>query len=94
MLGHRFLLLVHSGRRTGRRYQTVVEVIRWDPAAREAVVLSGRGPRASWFRNVEAGGLVEIRIGRLAGSRYDGSAEARLAVVRALPVVAFTPRLP
>lgn len=64
LLGHRFLLLVHEGRRSGRRYETVVEVIRWDPATREAVVLSGWGRRASWFRNVEAGGPAEIRIGR------------------------------
>lgn len=134
LLGHRFLLLVHEGRRTGRRYETVVEVIRWDPATREAVVLSGWGRRASWFRNVEAGGLAEVRIGRerwarpahrvleqqeaaavlagyerrnrlgapvvrrvlgrLSGMAYDGSPEARLEVVGALPVVAFTPRRP
>jgi deazaflavin-dependent oxidoreductase (nitroreductase family) len=68
LLGHRFLLLVHAGRRTGRRYETVVEVVRWDPAAREAVVMSGWGRRASWFRNVEAGGALEIATGR---DRFD-----------------------
>jgi deazaflavin-dependent oxidoreductase (nitroreductase family) len=66
LLGHRFLLLAHRGRRSGRRYETVLEVVRWDGARREAVVLSGFGRRAQWFRNVEAGGALEVRIARLA----------------------------
>jgi deazaflavin-dependent oxidoreductase (nitroreductase family) len=62
LLGHRFLLLVHRGRRTGRTYETVLEVVRWDAATGESIVMSGFGRRASWFRNVEAGGALEIRI--------------------------------
>jgi deazaflavin-dependent oxidoreductase (nitroreductase family) len=64
LLGHRFLLLTHRGRRTGRLYQTVVEVVRWDGERREAIVMSGWGRRANWFRNVQAGGAVEIRLAR------------------------------
>jgi deazaflavin-dependent oxidoreductase (nitroreductase family) len=71
LLGHRFLLLVHRGRRTGRRYETVLEVVRWRPEAGEAVVMSGLGRRAQWCRNVGAGGAVEVRIG---GRRFQPSA--------------------
>ena len=67
LLDHRFLLLVHRGRRTGRRYENVLEVIRWDPETKESIVMSGFGRRASWLRNIQAGGALEIRIG---GSRY------------------------
>jgi deazaflavin-dependent oxidoreductase (nitroreductase family) len=64
LLGHRFLLLVHRGRRSGRRYEVVLEVIRHDRERNESVVLSGFGPRASWYRNLRAGPAVEVRIGR------------------------------
>ncbi len=63
LLGHRFLLLTHRGRRSGQRYRTMLEVLRWRAAEHEAVVMSGFGPRAQWLRNVRAGGS-EIRIGR------------------------------
>jgi deazaflavin-dependent oxidoreductase (nitroreductase family) len=65
LLGHRFLCLTHRGRRSGHRYETVLEVLAWRPRTDEAVVISGFGPRSNWFQNTLAGGAVEIRIGRL-----------------------------
>ena len=62
LLGHRFLVVVHRGRRTGTLYRTVVEVVRWDPARREAVVASGWGERASWLRNLRAEPAAEVWI--------------------------------
>jgi deazaflavin-dependent oxidoreductase (nitroreductase family) len=64
LLGHRFLLLRHRGRRSGRLYGTVLEVLTWDPGLGEAVVMSGFGRKAQWYKNVVAGGAVEVRIGR------------------------------
>ena len=43
LLGHRFMLLTHRGRRSGRVYQTALEVVRYDPSLRETVVASGWG---------------------------------------------------
>lgn len=63
LLGHRFLLLTHSGRKSGRIYQTVLEVVRYDSATRESIVLSGWGKRADWYRNTEASPALEVRIG-------------------------------
>lgn len=65
LLGHRFLLLRHRGRRSHRPYRTVLEVVAWRPAAREAVVMSGLGPRSQWYRNALAGQAVEVQIARL-----------------------------
>ncbi|MBX5443686.1 nitroreductase family deazaflavin-dependent oxidoreductase [Sphaerobacter sp.] len=65
LLGHRFLLLTHHGRTSGRTYRTVLEVLQFDPATRESIVVSAWGRRADWFRNVQAGGAVEVRTGRL-----------------------------
>jgi len=34
LLGHRFLLLVHTGRKTGAARETVLEVLHYDPVER------------------------------------------------------------
>jgi hypothetical protein len=44
LLGHRFLLLRHTGRRTGRQHAVVLEVLRHDPALRRvlSMLVGGR----------------------------------------------------
>ncbi len=64
LLGHRFLLLVHTGRKTGLHRETVLEVVRYDPVTRESVVAAGWGRRTGWLHNVEAGLAHEVRLGR------------------------------
>jgi hypothetical protein len=39
LLGHRFLMLVHQGRRSGLLRETVLEVILYDPDTSQSVVL-------------------------------------------------------
>ncbi len=67
LMGHRFLVLTHRGRKTGRLRQTVLEVVRYDPRTREVVVAAGWGSRADWYRNLQVSPAVEILI---AGDRY------------------------
>jgi deazaflavin-dependent oxidoreductase (nitroreductase family) len=62
LLGHRFLRLTHVGRRSGRRYRTVVEVLNTDPATGEVMVIAGFGRTTDWLRNIEANPAVEIAI--------------------------------
>lgn len=64
MLGHRFLLLEHTGRRTGVSHLTVVEVLHYERGSQTAIVMSGWGRDADWFRNIEANGKAEVTIGR------------------------------
>jgi deazaflavin-dependent oxidoreductase (nitroreductase family) len=64
LLGHRFILLTHKGRKTGQARQTVLEVILYEPTARESVVVSARGARADWYRNLLGSPTIEIRTGR------------------------------
>jgi len=52
LMGGRFLMLEHTGRKSGRRRYTVLEVVRHDRQAGTYVVASGWGERADWFRNV------------------------------------------
>jgi len=62
LLGHRFLRLTHRGRRSGRAYRTVLEVVAWRDG--EATVVSGTGPKAQWLRNAQAGAPLTVEIGR------------------------------
>lgn len=62
VLGRRFLRLTHRGRRSGRCYRMMLEVIGEDRDRRELFVLVGLGRGAQWYRNVVAGGAVEIAI--------------------------------
>jgi len=67
LLGRRFLRLTHRGRRSGRCYRMMLEVIGHDSSRHEVFVLVGLGRRAQWYRNVIAGGAVELAIG---GERF------------------------
>jgi deazaflavin-dependent oxidoreductase (nitroreductase family) len=67
LLGHRFLLLTHRGRKSGLIRRTTLEVILYDTSARESVVLSALGKKADWYRNIEASPALEVETG---GDRY------------------------
>jgi len=63
LFGKRFLLLTHTGRRTGLLHQTVLEVMEYRPKSSEAVVMSGFGRNSGWLRNIEAKPYPEVTIG-------------------------------
>ena len=84
LLGHRFLLLTHVGRRTGLRRQTVLEVVQYRDDGPEVVVVNGFGLDSDWVRNIEAGPGEEVTVGRqhfAASHRFLGEDEA-VAVMR------------
>ena len=64
ILGRRFLRLTHLGRRTGRKYQTVLEVVGENRGRDEVIVIAGLGHSAQWYRNVLAGKATEVAICR------------------------------
>ncbi|MEP7089752.1 MAG: nitroreductase family deazaflavin-dependent oxidoreductase [Nocardioidaceae bacterium] len=65
LLGHRFVRLTHVGRRSGRHYQTMLEVIGTRTNPTEVIVIAGLGRSADWYQNIQAGPAVEIAIGAL-----------------------------
>lgn len=64
LLGDRFLLLHHVGRKTGLPRKTVVEVVEHDEANDSYLVASGWGTRSQWYRNLQAAPDVTIQVGR------------------------------
>jgi deazaflavin-dependent oxidoreductase (nitroreductase family) len=92
LLGHRFILLTHRGRASGRTYQTVLEVARYDPRTRESIVCSGWGRQADWYRNIMARGPIAMETG---GQRYENPTVRVLAPEENYPLVAaYVRRLP
>ncbi len=63
LVGNRFLLLTHTGRKSGLLRQTVLEVLQHDTASDSYYVLSGWGEKADWLRNVEKTPEVIINVG-------------------------------
>ncbi len=89
LLGGRFVLLTHLGRRTGQPRRTVLEVV-----GREGgcyLVASGYGARAQWFRNVRAEPRVRFQVG---WRRYEGRAEPLPAAESGRRLAAYARRRP
>jgi len=72
LLGHRFLLLNHIGRKSGQQRQTVVEVVQHTRDPQQFWVLSGWGTKSDWYQNLQKNPDVTIRSG---GHRYNVHAE-------------------
>ena len=61
LLGRRFLCLTHLGRRSGRAYRTVLEVLGVDDG--EYFVVAGLGAGADWFRNIQVRPPLAVVVG-------------------------------
>jgi deazaflavin-dependent oxidoreductase (nitroreductase family) len=62
ILGERFVLLTHTGRKSGRVRQTVLEVVRYDKTSGACIVASGWGTKSDWFQNITANPKIAIQI--------------------------------
>ena len=74
LLGHRFVLINHTGRVSGKQRQVVVEVAQWDRRTGTVTVASGFGAGSDWYRNLLAHPDASIQLG------------AHVIRVRAVPV--------
>jgi len=72
LLGKRFVLLEHQGRRTGVTRQTVLEVV--DADSTSLLVAAAWGERSDWFQNVQANPSVAISSGRRRNVRATATA--------------------
>jgi deazaflavin-dependent oxidoreductase (nitroreductase family) len=83
LLGKRFLLLEHTGRKSGRMRETVIEVVKHDPRTGTYYVVSGWGARSDWYLNVRKNPRVTIRVG---GKRLPAQA-AQVPVAEAADIL-------
>lgn len=64
MLGDRFLLLRHKGRKSGKIRFAVLEIIHSLAKTGSYYVVSGFGTQSNWYQNTLQQSSVEIQIGR------------------------------
>jgi len=64
LLGSRFLMIRHSGRRTGRNCCTILIVVAHDDLTNSYYVAAGYGEKSDWYQNVLVWPRVEIEVGR------------------------------
>lgn len=63
LLGGRFLMLTHIGRKSGKSRQAVLEVVHHDSEADTYFVAAGWRGKADWFKNIQANPTVQIMAG-------------------------------
>ena len=63
IMGSKFLLLSHTGRKTGETRQTVLEIIHYSPENHSYYVVSGFGTRSHWYQNIKQNPRVTIQVG-------------------------------
>lgn len=63
LLGGRFLMLTHTGRKSGLPRRTVVEVVSNDEAAGTYYVAAAWRERSDWYLNILKNPRVEVQVG-------------------------------
>jgi deazaflavin-dependent oxidoreductase (nitroreductase family) len=63
LLGGKFLLLTHKGRKSGQSRQAVLEIIQAYPSENRYLVVSGFGSRSHWYQNIIIEPRVVIQVG-------------------------------
>ena len=72
LLGSRFLMLTHTGRKSGKLRQTVIEVVQHDKETDTYYVVSGWGEKSDWYQNIHKNPSVTIYTG---GRTFQSKAE-------------------
>lgn len=62
LLGYRFVLLTHTGRKSGLPRYTVLEVVRYEKITGACIVASGWNTKSDWFHNVMTNPIIVIQI--------------------------------
>ena len=52
LLGDRFLMLTHTGRKSGKKRRVVLEVVQHDIVNNRYFIASGWGKKSNWYQNI------------------------------------------
>jgi deazaflavin-dependent oxidoreductase (nitroreductase family) len=63
LLGTRFIMLTHTGRKSGKLRHTVLEVVRYEKAGDKFTVAVGFGPESDWYQNIRKNQHVMVQCG-------------------------------
>ena len=74
LLGRRFVLIEHTGRKSGLPRKTVLEVVGYDDTSMD--VAAAWGSKSDWFQNLVANPAARVSSGRLRGAPATAAAVA------------------
>lgn len=63
-VGAQWMLITHTGRKSGKRYDSMVDVMDYDKATDTYYIEAAYGTRADWYRNIQASPNFAARVGR------------------------------
>jgi deazaflavin-dependent oxidoreductase (nitroreductase family) len=64
LLGHLFMQLTHTGRRSGKVRRTILVVLRFDARTQEVKAVSA-WQASEWYKNIQAAPALQVETGRL-----------------------------
>jgi len=65
LMGKKFVLLNHTGRKSGKQRKTVLELIQVNSETGEYCVVSGFGIRSDWYQNITQNPTAVIQVGNM-----------------------------
>jgi len=63
-IGAQWMLITHIGRKSGKRYESMVDVMDYDKATDTYYIEAAYGARADWYKNIQSSTVFEARVGR------------------------------
>jgi len=64
LIGAQWMLITHTGRKSGKRYDSMVDVMDYDKATDTYYIEAAYGARADWYKNIQANSVFEAKVGR------------------------------
>lgn len=64
LIGAQWMLIATTGRKTGKRRETLVDVMDYNPTTDTYYIEAAYGSHADWFKNIHANPLFNAQVGR------------------------------
>jgi len=64
LIGAQWMFITTIGRKSGKRRETMVDVMDYDKAADAYYIEAAYGARADWYKNIQANPTFEAQVGR------------------------------
>lgn len=64
LIGAQWMLITTTGRKSGKRRETMVDVMDYDSASDTFFIEAAYGSRADWYRNIKSNPVFDAQVGR------------------------------
>jgi len=64
LVGAQWMLITTTGRKTGKRRDSMVDIMEYDKASDTYYIEAAYGARADWYRNIQNNPVFEAQVGR------------------------------